>query len=149
MYVSGSCMQSTYTSAIEQSLLKWNGHDCDGSMLLSCDNVLKFDWYCQLSGSGSNSLNLQKFPGHFTYSLGTRLRFKSLYRKQWKTGLLTKCLNTECTRFWLTPSWPQWYTDTSHNKETVSCAQYNNGCLRLNCEMSSAYWVGLHWLELQ
>ena len=25
-------MQSTYTSAIERSLLKWNGRDCDGSM---------------------------------------------------------------------------------------------------------------------
>jgi len=41
----------------ERSLFKWNGHDCDVSMhdtiwdlLLSCDNVLKFDWYCKLSG---------------------------------------------------------------------------------------------------
>jgi len=25
-------MQSAYTSAIERSLLKWNGRDCDGSM---------------------------------------------------------------------------------------------------------------------
>jgi len=25
-------MQSAYTSAIEGSLLKWNGRDCDGSM---------------------------------------------------------------------------------------------------------------------
>jgi len=58
--------QSTYTSTIEWSLSKWNGRDCDGSMhytiilglLLSCDYVLKFDWYCQLSSSRSNSLNL-------------------------------------------------------------------------------------------
>jgi len=42
-------------------------------LLLSCDYVLKFDWYCQLSGSGSNSLNSRKLPGHFSYSLGTRL----------------------------------------------------------------------------
>ena len=42
-------------------------------LLLSCDNVLKFDWYYQLSGSGSNSLNSQKLPGHFSYGLGTRL----------------------------------------------------------------------------
>ena len=25
-------MQSAYTSAIDRSLLKWNGRDCDGSM---------------------------------------------------------------------------------------------------------------------
>jgi len=61
-------------------LLKWNGHDCDGSMhyaiwvlLLSCDYVLKFELYCQLSGSGSNSLNLRKLPGRYFYGLGTRL----------------------------------------------------------------------------
>ena len=73
-------MQSAHTSAIEWSLLKWNGHDCDGSMhytywvlLLSCDYVLKFDWYCQLSGSRSNSLNSWKFPGRFSYGLGMRL----------------------------------------------------------------------------
>ena len=48
-------MQSAYTSAIKWLLLKWNGCDCDVSMhdwvlLLSCDS-LKFDQYCQLSGS--------------------------------------------------------------------------------------------------
>jgi len=42
-------------------------------LLLSCDYVLKFDWYCQLSGSGSSSLNSQKLPGRFSYRLGTRL----------------------------------------------------------------------------
>jgi len=42
-------------------------------LLLSWDNVLKFDWYYQLSGSRSNSLNLQKLPGHYSYSLGRRL----------------------------------------------------------------------------
>jgi len=44
-------------------------------LLLSCDYVLKFDWYCQLSGSGSNSLNSRKLPGRFSYGLGTRLCF--------------------------------------------------------------------------
>ena len=43
------------------------------ALLLSCDYVLKFDWYCQLSGSGSNSLNSWKLPGHFSYGLGMRL----------------------------------------------------------------------------
>ena len=43
-------------------------------LLLSCDYVLKFDWYCQLSGSGSNSLNSQKLPGRFSYGLGMRLQ---------------------------------------------------------------------------
>ena len=55
-------------------------------LLLSCD-ILKFDWYCQLSGSGNNSLNSpdpfsyglgmslnsRKLPGRFSYGLGTRL----------------------------------------------------------------------------
>ena len=37
--------------------------------------------YCQLSGGGSNSLNLWKLPGKFSYSLGTRLTipWRSLY----------------------------------------------------------------------
>ena len=39
-------VQSTYTSAIERSLLKWNGHDCDGSMHYSigfyCCHVTTF-----------------------------------------------------------------------------------------------------------
>ena len=43
-------------------------------LLWSHDNVIKFDLYCQLSGSKSNSLNLWKLPGHFSYSLGTRLK---------------------------------------------------------------------------
>ena len=42
-------------------------------LLWSHDNVIKFDLYCQLSGSKSNSLNLWKLPGHFSYGLGTRL----------------------------------------------------------------------------
>jgi len=33
-----------------------------------------FNWYCQLSGSRSNSLNLCKLQGHFSYGLGTRLQ---------------------------------------------------------------------------
>ena len=41
--------------------------------LLSCDNVMKSEWYCQLSGSGSNTLNLCKLPGRFSYDLETRL----------------------------------------------------------------------------
>jgi len=73
-------VQSTYTSVIEQSLLKWVGVtvtvQCmmQFGLLLSCDNVLKFDWYCQLSGSGSNSLNSWKLQGCFSYSLGMRLK---------------------------------------------------------------------------
>jgi len=43
-------------------------------LLLSCDNILKFNWYCQLSGSGSTSLNSWKFPGRFSYGLGMRLQ---------------------------------------------------------------------------
>ena len=55
--------------------------------LLSCDNVLKFDWYCQISGSRSNSLNLWKLPGHFSYGLGTRLDIKGYINSwvQWRT----------------------------------------------------------------
>ena len=79
-------MQSAYTSAIERSLLKWNGRDCDGSMhyaieflLLSCDYVLKFDWYCQLSGSGSNSLNSRKLSCQAVSPTATRLPFARTY----------------------------------------------------------------------
>ena len=46
---------------------------CNWVLLLSCDNILKFDWHCQLSGSRSNSLNSQKLPGRFSYGLGMRL----------------------------------------------------------------------------
>ena len=42
--------------------------------MVQCDYILKFDWYCQLSGSGSNHLNLWKLPGRFSYGLGTRLK---------------------------------------------------------------------------
>ena len=42
-------------------------------LLLPHGNILKFDWCYQLSGIGSNSLNLCKFPGRFSYGLGTRL----------------------------------------------------------------------------
>ena len=50
-------LQSAYTSAIVRLFLKWLRRF--KALLLSCDNVLKFDWYCQLSGSGNNSLNSQ------------------------------------------------------------------------------------------
>ena len=73
---------------LARSLLKWNGRDCDGFhslhnwvLLVSCDYVLKFDWYCQFSGSGSNSLNLS---GHFSYGLGTRLEC-------WLSGCVHTC----------------------------------------------------------
>ena len=68
-------MQSAYTSAIEvewawmrrfNALRNW-------VLLLPCDYILKFDWYCQLSGSKSNSLNSRKLQGCFSYGLGTRL----------------------------------------------------------------------------
>ena len=41
-------------------------------------HVKKFYWYCQIFGSGSNTLNSQKFPGHISprpfssYGMGTR-----------------------------------------------------------------------------
>jgi len=69
-------MQSAYTSVIERSLLKWNGHDCNSPMhdaiVFYCFHVTMFWRYCQISGSGSNSLNLQKLPDHFSYGLGMR-----------------------------------------------------------------------------
>jgi len=75
-------LQSAYTSAIKWSIeMEWawlwrfNALRRNRVLLLSCDCVLKFDWYCQLSGSGSNSLNSRKLPGHFSYSLGTRLEY--------------------------------------------------------------------------
>ena len=73
-------VQSAYTSAIERSLLKWKWAWLrrfnalqSWVLLLSCDYILKFDWYCQLSGSGSNSLNSWKLLGRFSYGLGMRL----------------------------------------------------------------------------
>jgi len=42
-------------------------------LLLPHGNIPKFDWCYQLSGMGSDSLNLCKFPGRFSYGLGTRL----------------------------------------------------------------------------
>jgi len=42
-------------------------------LLLSCDDVLKSDWSCQLSGCGINSLNSQKLPDCFSFGLETRL----------------------------------------------------------------------------
>ena len=38
----------------------------DQLLLLSCDSDLKSDWFFQLSGSGSNSLNSRKLPGRFS-----------------------------------------------------------------------------------
>ena len=49
-------------------------HMMQFGLLLSCDDVLKSDWfYLELSGSGSNSLNSRNLPGCFPYGLGTRL----------------------------------------------------------------------------
>jgi len=62
-------------SIIKRSLLQWNGcdfhvstHDTiwfyrPGLPVLSYDNILKFDWHCQLSGSRNNSMKLCKLPG--------------------------------------------------------------------------------------
>ena len=96
-------MQSAYTNAIERSLLNGMGMTAalrNWVLLLSCDYVLKFDWYCQLSGSGSNSLNSRKFPGRFSYGLGTMLGVGRLYYveiaqtcnlKEWlQVGLLSQ-----------------------------------------------------------
>jgi len=66
-------VQSTYTSAIEQLLLKWNGCDCDGSM----HDAIGFTavmWQRSKNWiGGAESFNSRKLPGHFSYSLGTRL----------------------------------------------------------------------------
>ena len=94
-------VQSTYTSAIEWSIeMEWVwlrrfNALCNWVLLLSCDYILKFDWYCQLPGSGSNSLNSQKLPGHFSYGLGTRLHTA---RKECNMC----CRWTVCTQF---PIW--------------------------------------------
>ena len=73
-------LQSAYISAIcviaievEWAWLRWFNALRSWVLLLSCDYVLKYDWYCQLSGSGSNSLNSWKLPDRFSYGLGTRL----------------------------------------------------------------------------
>jgi len=47
-----------------------------GVLLLTCNNALKFDWYCKLSGSESNSLNLWEIPDRFSYSLETKANIK-------------------------------------------------------------------------
>ena len=71
---------TVHDSLVPRSLEKQSGnfHEfklyMDVISLLSCDNVLKFDWYlyCQRSGSRNNSLNSQKFPVHSSYGLGMR-----------------------------------------------------------------------------
>ena len=63
------------TSAIERLTIVMNGRDClmmQFGLLFSCDSVLKFDWFCQLSDSGSNSLNSHKLPGPFSYTAWER-----------------------------------------------------------------------------
>jgi len=52
---------------------------CNWVLLLSCDTVLKFDWYCWLSGSRSNSLNSWKLPDPFSFGLGRYTRVKKQY----------------------------------------------------------------------
>jgi len=59
--------------AIEMEWAWLNSIWCTWVLLWSHDNIIKFDLYCQLSGSRSNSLNSWKLPGHFPYGLGTRL----------------------------------------------------------------------------
>ena len=75
-------VQSAYTSAIctitievEWVWLRRFNALCNWVLLLSCDYILKYNWYCQLSGSGSNRLNSRKLPGRFSYGLGTRLDY--------------------------------------------------------------------------
>ena len=83
-------VQSANTSAIKRSTIVMNGgdskfqHMTQFGLLLSCDNVLKSDWYCQFSGSGSNSLNSHKLPGHFYYGLGMRLHHTMYTTVCWK-----------------------------------------------------------------
>jgi len=73
-------VQSAYTSAtcaiaieVEWAWLRRFNALYNWVLLLSCDYILKFDWYCQLSGGGSNNVNSWKLPGRFLYGLRTRL----------------------------------------------------------------------------
>jgi len=59
---------------------------CNWVLLLSCDKVLKFDWYCQLSGRGSNSLN----------------SWKSLLWPGNEAGLLPGCLLCNVVKYYAT-----------------------------------------------
>ena len=83
-------------------------------LLLSCDYVLKFDWYCQLSGSGSDSLNSRKLPGRFSYGLGTRLAL----------NLQGQC-NLQCT--------------LERHGTTITCYQNCNCDIKGWCSVSSLW----------
>jgi len=72
-------VQSTYTSVIEWSQLKWMGVTATVQCMTQLLGFTVVMWQhseiwlvCQLSGSGSNSLNLRKLPGCFSHGLGTR-----------------------------------------------------------------------------
>ena len=65
-WLSDHCWSGMGVTATVPCIMQW-------VLLLSCDNLLKFDWYCQISGSRSNSLNSWNMSGHFSYSLGMRL----------------------------------------------------------------------------
>ena len=81
MFMAGSTTevkQKSKISLVENSdqintQLKWMGmtvifqRTIQLLLLLSCDDVLKFNWSCQHSGSRSNILSLQKLPGRFSY----------------------------------------------------------------------------------
>ena len=103
-------MQSTYTSVIKRYHY-WNGMVMTATWLsmhgaigfyFCHDNALKFDWCCQLSGSGSKSLNSQKLPRHFSCGLGARLillhSVHPMHKPTHKYTTSTKCtwrMNTE------------------------------------------------------
>ena len=93
-------VQSACSSIIKWSLLQWNGCDFHVSThdtirprlpVLSHDNILKFDWYCQLSGSRSNSMNLRKLPGSSadSYTFLTAIASLTTQRMKYSHLLLT------------------------------------------------------------
>ena len=88
LFAAGSTQQKSFEqktcrvpTLVQLSDCYWNGISvpitiqiwCNWVLLLSCDDVLKFDWYCQLSGSGNNSFSSWKLPDCFSYGLGMRL----------------------------------------------------------------------------
>ena len=72
-------VQSTYTRTIERSLLKWMGVTATVKCMMQFGFTVVMWQRSEIwlvlptSGSGSNSLNSQKLPGHFSYGPGRRL----------------------------------------------------------------------------
>ena len=97
--------QSRNLFEMERAWLWWFHAWRNWVLLLSCDNILKFDRYrqlSQLSSSRSNSLNLQKLPDCFSYGLGTRLLAENVFA--FYPSLYFSALH----RLWETPSTELW-----------------------------------------